>query len=133
MRHLLDVNVLLALALAEHDLHHRVVDWLKISARESQFSVATCSITELGFVRILSQPIYGRDVNEALQLLKKVKTIPDLRFSFMPDEQSALQLPKWVERPSQVTDGHLFQLAASHGGRLATLDEKIPGAFLIPG
>jgi hypothetical protein len=31
-----------------------------------------------------------------------------------------------------VTDGHLLQLAADHGATLATLDEGIPGAFLIP-
>ena len=32
----------------------------------------------------------------------------------------------------ELTDGHLRQLAAHHGARLATFDTGIPSAFLIP-
>jgi len=32
----------------------------------------------------------------------------------------------------QTTDGHLAQLAKAKGAVLATLDGKIPGAYLIP-
>jgi len=42
------------------------------------------------------------------------------------------ELPDWVRKPKQVTDGHLLQLAAKHGGVLVTLDSGIPGATLIP-
>jgi hypothetical protein len=38
----------------------------------------------------------------------------------------------WANSPAQVTDGHLLQLAIAHGAVLATLDERIPGALLIP-
>jgi len=61
-----------------------------------------------------------------------VKSIPDLNFTFLPDDQSALDLPAWVNKQSQVTDGHLSGLAKKHGAELATLDRAIPGAFLIP-
>ncbi len=32
----------------------------------------------------------------------------------------------------QITDGHLSKLASSKGVGLATLEENIPGSFLIP-
>jgi len=34
---------------------------------------------------------------------------------------------------SRTTDAHLLELAKAHGARLATLDRRIPGAFLVPG
>ncbi len=132
MRFLLDVNILLALALVEHSSHQRVVDWLKRTARQSVFSAATCAITELGFIRILSQPAYGYSIGEARLLLEKLKEIEELRFIFLADDQPASNLPPWVVRPAQITDGHLLTLAERCDAKLATLDEKIPGAFLIP-
>jgi len=41
-------------------------------------------------------------------------------------------LPQWAKSPAQTTDGHLVELAKAHSAVLATLDEGIPGAFLIP-
>jgi len=32
----------------------------------------------------------------------------------------------------QTTDGHLRELAKRHFTTLATLDDKIPGAFVVP-
>ena len=131
MKFLLDVNVLLALAVAEHQFHAPVVRWMK--PRDGvKADVATCAITELGLVRILSQPIYGYSIADAQRLLRHVKSIPELNFTFLPDDQSALDLPAWVNKQSQVTDGHLSGLAKKHGAELATLDRAIPGAFLIP-
>ncbi len=132
MRHLLDVNVLLALALADHEYHVRVVTWMKPAQSQPPFPVATCAVVELGFVRILSQPVHGYTIEEAKLLLKKVKGIRDLDFEFLEDDQSVAGLPAWVSKSGQVTDGHLVQLAARHVAKLATLDEKIPGAFLAP-
>ncbi len=37
----------------------------------------------------------------------------------------------WV-REKQTTDEHLTELAHGHGAILATLDERIPGAYVIP-
>jgi hypothetical protein len=48
------------------------------------------------------------------------------------DRNDISSLPKWVKSPAQTTDGHLLQLAIANGAVLATLDEGIPGAFLIP-
>jgi predicted nucleic acid-binding protein len=132
MRHLLDANVLLALGLTDHGLHARVVGWLRREAAAGPKAVATCAITELAFVRILTQTIYGYSMAEAKSTLGKLKGIGDLDFAFFPDDQSVSHLPSWVMRSHQVTDGHLVALAKKNGAVLATLDEKIPGAFLIP-
>lgn len=59
----------------------------------------------------------------------KKKAVP---FSFIADDHDVSHLPSWVKTARQITDGHLLQLAISNGAALATLDEKIQGAFLIP-
>ena len=51
---------------------------------------------------------------------------------FIPDNIPARDLPAWVRKPAQTTDGYLLALARSHGGHLATLDRFIPGAVFIP-
>lgn len=127
MTYLLDVNALVALGFIEHEFHPRVSAWLKAE----RFPVlATCSITELGFVRILSQaPPYGFTVAQAQSLLLKLKRSD--AFTFIPDDQDIARLPAWVKSPRQTTDGHLLELARANQATLATLDEKIPGAHLI--
>jgi hypothetical protein len=50
----------------------------------------------------------------------------------LDDGLDANRLPRWVGKSKQVTDGHLLQLAIDHRATFATLDEKIPGALLIP-
>jgi hypothetical protein len=52
--------------------------------------------------------------------------------AFIPDDRDISHLPAWVKTSKQTTDGHLLQLAAANGAVLATLDERIPGAYLIP-
>jgi predicted nucleic acid-binding protein len=130
MTYLLDVNALLALGFVQHEFHGRVADWV----RAQQFpSLATCSITELGFVRVLAQaPAYGLTVGQAQVLLLRLKKTTALSFTFIPDNHDVSHLPAWVKTPRQTTDGHLVQLAAGNDAVLASLDAKIPGAYLIP-
>jgi predicted nucleic acid-binding protein len=95
--------------------------------------LATCSITELGFVRVLAQaPQYGFTVAHARSLLLRLKTGNALKFTFIPDDHDISHIPAWVKTAKQTTDGHLAQLAKAKGAVLATLDGKIPGAYLIP-
>jgi hypothetical protein len=42
------------------------------------------------------------------------------------------RLPAWAKTARQTTEGHLAELALAHDAALATLAERIPGAFLIP-
>jgi len=54
------------------------------------------------------------------------------QLKFFADAQDISHLSGWVKTSGQTTDGHLVQLPIAHGAALATLDERIPGAFVIP-
>ena len=130
MNYLLDVNVLVALGIFHHKFHDRVVAWT--TSRKGAL-LLTCSITELGFVRVAAQaPDYGFTVEQARTLLLSLKKKSGPPLSFLSDSNDISHLPAWIESPRQTTDGHLLQLAKANGAVLATLDEGIPGAFLIP-
>jgi uncharacterized protein len=130
VKYLLDVNALVALGLSHHEFHDRVVAWLH---RQQFPPLATCSITELGFVRVLAQaPAYGFTVVQARSLLLQLKKSRIVTLTFLPDDHDISHLPAWVKTPKQTTDGHLLELANANAAVLATLDEKIPGAYSIP-
>jgi predicted nucleic acid-binding protein len=130
MTYLLDVNALVALGFANHEFHDRVVSWVRTRPRPI---LATCSITELGFIRVLAQaPAYGLTVAQARTLLVRMKRADAFWFIFLTDDQGISYLPTWVKSPKQITDGHLVELVSANEGMLTTLDERIPGAYLIP-
>ncbi|MGH9746501.1 MAG: PIN domain-containing protein [Candidatus Acidiferrales bacterium] len=131
--YLLDVNALLALSVWEHEFHVRTTRWVYSLSLKGTPQLATCSITELGFVRVLMQAAqYGLTVSEARSLLLRIKAVNSPRFTFIPDDRDISHMPAWVKTANQTTDGHLAELAKAHGAVLATLDRSIPGAFQIP-
>ena len=67
MTDLLDVSTLLALLWETHEFNERVTRW-----QENQ-SLAVCPITELGFLRISTQPSFGLSPAEARRLLGEWK------------------------------------------------------------
>jgi uncharacterized protein len=130
MRHLLDVNALIAYGFRRHVLHDQVASWM-LSRMTDEF--LTCSITELGFVRVLGNSrTYGMSVARARELLIALKADSGLIFGFVADGNDISFLPAWAIQSAQTTDGHLVQLAESNGAVLATLDKSIPGAYIIP-
>jgi hypothetical protein len=130
MRYLLDVNALIAYGFRKHGCHDRASVWIR-SRKDDRF--LTCSITELGFVRILGNVrAYGLDVAHARSLLMDLKAWRELPLQFIQDGNDISFLPTWAKSSVQTTDGHLLQLAHANDAVLATLDEGIPGAFLIP-
>ena len=133
MTYLLDVNALLALGYQAHSHHSRAGAWLAARRNESGFTLATCAITELGFVRVASGSATGHavDVATARLALARLKSNPSVRFVFLNDSLGADCLPAWVRHSNQTTDGHLAALAAACGAKLATFDAGIPGAELI--
>jgi uncharacterized protein len=133
MKYLLDVNALVALGFLEHQFHNRVTNWFNDLISKGVPKVALCSITELGFIRVLAQaPQYNVSVEQARILLTRLKINKTLNFTFVVDDQEVSKLPAWVKTAKQTTDGHLVQVAKAHGAVLATLDRKIPTALVIP-
>ena len=131
MTNLLDVNALVALGFRGHEQHESVARWTRGLADEDGF--ALCAITELGFVRVLNQaPQYQIAIDDARELIARLKAGRKRVFRFIADDHGVAQLPRWVKKGRQTTDGHLAQLAKANGATLATLDQGIPGALLIP-
>jgi predicted nucleic acid-binding protein len=134
VRYLLDVNALVALGFLEHEFHERVALWVLSFGKGNRYTILTCAITELGFVRVLSQaPQYGLTVAQSRTLLVKLKRQGAVPFEFIADDHDISRLPAWVKTGRQTTDGHLAELARAHDSTLATLDERIPSEFVIPG
>lgn len=130
MKYLLDVNALIAFGVTQHQFHQRLVDWIR-SQRGSTF--LTSSVTEIGFVRVVAGvAMYDLKVPHARMLLLGMKANRAQPLTFLSDANDISALPEWVKSPAQTTDGHLVELASANGAVLATLDEGIPGAFLIP-
>lgn len=131
MTWLLDVNARLASLVAAHEHHSRVAAWLE--ALPIADRLATCSITELGFVRVLHQAPHLRvPVKDSLRLLERFRHNRVRPVVHLTDDRSATNLPRWVKSARHVTDGRLAGLAEHHGCRLATLDGGIPKAVIIP-
>jgi predicted nucleic acid-binding protein len=123
--YLLDVSALMALLWRTHTHNERVTTW--VASRQ----LAVCPITEIGFLRIATQPSFGLSVADARKALKDWKTLKQPQF--FPCDMEALD----TEPPSagsKTTDFYLASLAAKHGLQLATLDEGInhKAAFVIP-
>src|SRR6476646_1796218 len=130
MTYLLDVNALVAVGFINHEFHDRVAAWVQT---QTSPNLSSCSSTELGFVRVLAQaPAYGFTVTQARTLLLRLKEARNSPLTFISDGHDISHLPTWVRAPKQITDGHLSKLATAKGATLATLDDYIPGSYLIP-
>jgi uncharacterized protein len=130
MTHLLDVNVLLALAWPGHQFHTTAQKWFSQHAPQGW---ATCPMTEAGFVRIISNPGFSpRAVSTAEALAALSVNVKHPSHQFWPDDISLTQLPKSLQTKltghKQVTDLYLLALAQHHQGKLATLDRTLIAA-----
>ena len=131
MKHLLDVNALIALAHQAHVHHTRLSRWY-LSVKPTTTALCTCAITELGFVRVAVQIGLQSNVPTARKALARLKRSGQIPFELLDDALGVEHLPTFANTPKKITDGHLLQLAESHGAHLATLDSGIPKATLIP-
>jgi predicted nucleic acid-binding protein len=130
MRYLLDVNVLIALGHTGHTLHAKAVNWyLSVIATARGFH--TCSMTELGFVRVSVVTGLQWDIQGGKQALDALKSSSKIRFELIPDDLGAAHLPRFVKKPQSITDGHLLELAKKNSSVLVTLDRGIPGALFV--
>jgi len=125
--HLLDVNVLIALADPQHISHATAHAWFEI---EGSSGFATCPLVENGLVRIISHSRYCHPLaspGDAAPFLKSLAR--HKHHQFWPDDLSLatsdLVDMQSLRTPGQVTDTYLLALAVSRGGRLATLDRRL--------
>lgn len=124
---LLDLNILTALLWPAHEHHDAAHRWF--AAREKA-RWATSALTQLGFVRIVSNPSFSRDAlspAEAVALLAENVRHPGHEFW-----ADSVQVPAAVQPMEarlqgyrQLTDAYLLALAARHKGVLATFDRGL--------
>ena len=116
MKHLLDVNVLLAAIWDNHPHHARAFAWL------SGKSILLCPLSELGFLRISSnKQAINAPMDKARVLLEKFSA--ERKAEWIPDDLAALR--SQPKKSEEVTDLYLADLAAKHGAKLATFDQSI--------
>lgn len=127
MTHLVDVNVLLALGHVAHPDHAKAGRWF--AAQASSDSFATCSITEIGFLRVSLNARLVADLAEAKIVLAGLLSSP--RFLRLGDDVGFDVLPAYVTKAADITDGHLLALAQRYRSKFSTLDTGIPQAELI--
>lgn len=118
---LLDINLLIALLWERHEHHRAAQRWFGGVER-----LATCPLTQLGFVRISSNPAigYALEVTVAREVLRDLTKHP--RHAFWAHGISIIdRAVPTVAGTKQLTDAYLLGLAVRRGGRLATLDQGI--------
>jgi toxin-antitoxin system PIN domain toxin len=120
---LLDVNVLLALAWPNHQHHAAAHAWFAGAARNGW---ATCALTQLGFIRLSSNPSFTSHTvspRNAALLLGKWTAHPAHHFLQCPSAEDAAIYASALGH-QQVTDAYLVEVARKNHGRLVTLDKR---------
>ena len=116
-----------ALVWPAHEHHRLAHEWFEARGRSKW---ASCPVTQLGVVRLLSNPAFSPDalsLDQALELLKL--NIQHPFHEFWPDSLTvARSLEGLVEHTNgyrQTTDAYLLGLAIRRKGRLATVDKGL--------
>lgn len=121
---LLDTNVLLALAWPNHQHHAAAHRWFRAEARHGW---ASCAVTQLGFVRLSSNPAYTPAAvppQEAAMLLRELISHKQHRFWPSPDA-SKPALYRQALGHQQVNDAYLVEVVRAERGRLVTFDSRL--------
>jgi predicted nucleic acid-binding protein len=119
---LLDVNVLVALLVPEHEHHVRAVDWFVGDGIINGWS--TCALTELGVIRVCAQLPGGVRLPDTTARALLVLTASSPGYVWWPDAVSPvlLQEVRSAATGKQVTDRYLLGFARRNGGQVATFD-----------
>jgi uncharacterized protein len=134
MIHLPDINVWIALAVAEHVHYEPAAEWLREPLdSSSKDEIAFCRVTQMGFLRLLTSPkAMGKDaltVGQAWDFLDGLRNQQKFIFA---DEPSNLEL-EWRSpthgrhsiATGSWTDAYLAAFAATAGYTLATFDRGL--------
>ena len=123
----IDDDVLFALNDEGHIHHLTASRWL---AQHMHLGWASCPLTQNGMLRIMSQASY-KNVQGLSVLFEKLRNETSQPYDvFWPNDislldQAFIDADKLLS-PRQLTDAYLLALAVKHGGRLITLDKRIP-------
>ena len=124
MRFLLDVNVLIALSLSNHQHHQSANRWF-----DRGRDWATTPLTESSYLRLLTnEKVVGYPVTpaDARAALLQMRAVAGHRFVA---DTTSLSEPRISLQPlvgtRQVTDFHLVNLAAIESLQLATFDRSL--------
>lgn len=133
MRHLLDVNVWVALLDEAHVFHAQALGFIE----RRKLQIATCALVENGVIRVLNLPAYSRlgPVGFESVSRKLAEICSALDHEFWSDDVS-LRTPGLVNWPrvlghQQITDVYLLALAVAHGGCLVTLDHGVAVSTVV--
>jgi uncharacterized protein len=126
---LLDLNVLLAVAWPNHQFHRTATHYLESTPN----SWATCAFTEIGFIRLSSNPAVvptAKSPAEAAVLLAAI--LQDSRHVYIgslpsPAEDDFLAALQTMLGHHQVTDGYLLGVARRHKATFLTFDARLQG------
>jgi uncharacterized protein len=123
---LLDVNALLALAWPNHQFHTAILERLE---RRPAPRWATCALTQLGFVRLSSNPKIveiRKTPAEAVGLLTDLTRDPQhVYLETLPALSQTAKVFRKLLGHQQVTDAYLLGLAEASGATLLTLDRRM--------
>ena len=122
---LLDTNVLLALAWPNHQHHAQAHKWFAAGTKRGW---ATCGFTQLGFIRLSSNPAYTTNAvspQEAATLLQQWTRLKTHRFWTSPAADDPLIYARAIGH-QQINDAWLVEVARRNSGHLVTLDTRLP-------
>lgn len=127
MIRLADIGVLIALADRNHFQHAPARFWLRSNPR---VALATCSLTEMGFLRIYGHPSYPGGPGSAGQALGDLQAYRQRKgHCFLPcdlpfDDTVFTDLADLSSK--EINELYLVALAAHHGICFATFNVSIP-------
>jgi len=124
---LLDVNVLIALLDPRHVHHEAAHHWF---AARGPAPWASCALTQNAVLRIVGHPRYPNTPGSPAAVSSILgQLISHPQHQYWRETPSLLGLPHVdpaaLIDAAQITDTYLLALAVHHGGRLASLDQRL--------
>jgi len=124
-RHLLDVNVVIAIIDPLHVHHERAHRWFTARGTDPWHTSPT---VQNGVVRVVSHAKYPNSQPTPIVVASLKSLVSHPGHEFVPDAVSLLDGSIRADRllsSGQVTDTYLLYLASSRGAQLATFDTRL--------
>jgi len=124
MRALFDVDALIALIDEEHVHHDAIFEWVN-RGEVLPHGFATCSITQMGCIRVMSSKGYGSSFAPH-EVAAKLERLTRAGHRYLEVPPPCGGPVRWRATTSaQSTDAALLSTAVAHASRLVTFDAAI--------